>query len=541
MADIEGGIIKIPQFQRDFVWTRAKSAKLLDSMIKGYPIGTFIFWRTKEQLRTVRNIGNAELPETPEGDYAKQVLDGQQRLTSLYASLKGLKVDRNGHKDDFSEIFVDLDASEDGDIVTTDVSKKAPKTYLRLCDLMEGKFTFFGTFPQKYHEKLDDYKQRLTSYAFSVILVKEAPIDVATEIFTRINTGGQQLTVFEIMVAKTFDKERNFDLAEQYEQLVERLTHIDYSTIQPSVVLQAVAAIIARAISKKQILLLKKKRFVAVWPEVCDAIERAAEYFRNQYRIPVSRLLPYQSLLVPFAYFFYQHPDPPSGDIRVYLQDFFWRVSLTSRYSRSVESQIEQDLKRIDTILQGELPKYDFGVDLSPEFIDENGYFSTNRAYIKAILCILGYQEPKSFRDDSVVRISNDWLKRANSKNYHHFFPRAYLVKHGYEERRANHVANITIVDDFLNKRDIKAKAPATYMKRYAKENKRLDRTMRTHLIQLKSCGVWQNDYEKFIRRRCQLISRELEKRIVRQKSDEIGQAVVQDDVDVETEDTDAA
>jgi hypothetical protein len=110
------------------------------------------------------------------------------------------------------------------------------------------------------------------------------------------------------------------------------------------------------------------------------------------------------------------------------------------------------------------------------------------------------------------------------------------LVKQGYQDYEANHVANITIVDDFLNKRDIRAKAPATYMKAYARENTRLDRTMRTHLIQLKSCGVWQNDYRKFIRRRCQLIARELEKRIIHQKADDIGQAVVQDDVDIETE-----
>lgn len=63
ISDIETGRIKIPQFQRDFVWTKDKSAKLLDSIIRGFPIGTFILWKTKEQLRTVRNIGNAELPE----------------------------------------------------------------------------------------------------------------------------------------------------------------------------------------------------------------------------------------------------------------------------------------------------------------------------------------------------------------------------------------------------------------------------------------------------------------------------------------------
>jgi len=541
MSEIEIGIIKIPQFQRDFVWSRTRSAKLLDSMIKGYPIGTFILWKTKEQLRSVRNIGDAQLPDTPEGDYAKQVLDGQQRLTSFYASINGLSLQRDGRIDDFSEIFVDLDATDDHDIVTVDVSSKAEKTYVKLVDLMKGKFSYFSSFPEQYHHKLEEYKERLKTYNFSVILVKDAPIEAATEIFTRINTGGQILHVFEIMVAKTFDNKRDFDLAERFEKLTEKLSDIDYGTIPASVVLQSVAAVLVKAVGKREILRLNKTHFIDAWDKVVEALERAAEYFRNTYRIPVSQLLPYQALFVPFSYFFYHHPDKPTGRIKDYLQDFFWRISLTSRYSRSSESQIEQDLRRIDQILDGKLPGYDVGVDTSPKFIRENGSFNAGRAYIKAILCLLAYHEPKSFIDDSLVRISNDWLKRANSKNYHHFFPRAYLAKQGYDEWQGNHIANITIVDDFLNKREIKDKAPATYMKQFAKKNPNLVKTMRTHLIRLDSCGAWENDYDKFIDRRCKVMSKELEKRIISQKTDSQGQQVVFDDVDEEAESTEAA
>ncbi len=77
LNDIEQGLIKIPQFQRDFVWTKEKSALLLDSMLKGFPIGTFILWKTRESLRTVRNLGDASLPDTPEGEFIQHVLDGQ--------------------------------------------------------------------------------------------------------------------------------------------------------------------------------------------------------------------------------------------------------------------------------------------------------------------------------------------------------------------------------------------------------------------------------------------------------------------------------
>lgn len=57
MAEIEKGLIKIPQFQRDFVWSKDRVAKLVDSIVKGYPIGTFILWKTKEELRHIRNLG----------------------------------------------------------------------------------------------------------------------------------------------------------------------------------------------------------------------------------------------------------------------------------------------------------------------------------------------------------------------------------------------------------------------------------------------------------------------------------------------------
>ena len=92
ISDIETGQVKIPQFQRKFVWSIKESAKLLDSIIKGYPIGTFIYWRTKERLRAIRDLGNIKLPAPPKGEYINYVLDGQQRLTSLFASLKGVEI-----------------------------------------------------------------------------------------------------------------------------------------------------------------------------------------------------------------------------------------------------------------------------------------------------------------------------------------------------------------------------------------------------------------------------------------------------------------
>ena len=461
MNDIQKGLIKIPQFQRDFVWTKEKSARLLDSILKGYPIGTFILWKTKETLRTVRNLGNAILPDTPEGDaFVQHVLDGQQRLTSLFASFKGLKVPRDERVDDFAELFLDLKATNDDDIVVTDISGKGSQEFVRIVDLLQGDFAFLASFPPTHHEKLSDYKKRLENYSFSIVLVRDVSIDVATEIFTRINVTGRPLTVFEIMVAKTFDTDADFDLAREYEALTEKLQDLGFETIPPATVLQTVCSLLTRECSKKSILSLNKKTFVEIWGKADQAICAAVDYFRSSFRIPVSRLLPYNALLVPFAYFFYHHPDRPIGDQQAYLNDLFWRVSLGSRYSFSLETHVAQDIKRVDDILEAKLPEYDYPIDTTPTFVADNGWFSASRSYVKAILCILAYHQPKSFVDHSVVNVSNDWLKRANSRNYHHFFPKAYLKKQSVDDGKANHIANITIVDDFLNKRLIKSLPP---------------------------------------------------------------------------------
>ena len=537
ISEIEKGQIKIPQFQRDFVWTIQKSAGLIDSIIKGYPIGTFIFWKTKDRLRSVRDIGNQVLPDPEPGESVDYVLDGQQRLTSLYACLKGENIKREDSKkiDDFSKIYINLESDETKKIVTTEVDDDEKDHHISILALLTGDFTVLGAYPAKYHKKLKLYKNRIESYQYSIIQVKEAPIDIATEIFTRINVGGKPLSLFEIMVAKTFDYEKDFDLSEKFEQLIGNLKPLNYETISDATVLQVVSIIISKECKRQVILKLDKTEFINTWDRAVDSIERAVEYFKSYYRIPVSQLLPYNALIVPFSYFFFHHKDKPTGDKQKYLQDFFWRCSLSGRYSSSVESKLAQDMKRIDNILKDKLPIYDWSIDSSKDFIIDNGWFSAGRSYIKAILCIYAYHQPKSFNDNSLVNISNYWLKQANSKNYHHFFPRMYLKKQGEEEHYINHILNITIVDDFLNKREIGTKAPSKYMSKFKKINPEIESSMKSHLINdLDGFGVWGNDYGAFFENRAKLLSKEIEKRIIKQEVDRKSQPDIHDDYEEE-------
>ena len=80
-----------------------------------------------------------------------------------------------------------------------------------------------------------------------------------------------------------------------------------------------------------------------------------------------------------------------------------------------------------------------------------------------------------------------------------------------------NHILNITIVDDFLNKREIGATRPSVYMKRFKRENEDLARTMKTHLItDIDQFGIFEDDYNTFLEQRAKIVSKELSKRIIR-------------------------
>lgn len=535
ISEIETGQVKIPQFQRQFVWSLKESAKLVDSLIKGYPIGTFIYWSTDERLRSIRNLGDIKLQEPEDGKFVNYVLDGQQRLTSLFAAFKGLKViDGNNKEIDYSNMYIKFKSSEHEEIVVTDCSLLEENTYIRVTELMEGSFKVLASYPEEYHDLLDKYKKIIQSFSFSIINLKNATIDIATEVFTRLNVGGRALTLFEIMVAKTYDDVRKFDLSVKYDALMEELKGCHYETISSATVLQVVAILLEKDCTRNQILKLEKIKIIDIWDEAMDCIKQSVDFFRG-YGIPVSRILPYNALIVPFSYFFYKYKQNPTGEMKSRLEDFFWRASLGNRYSSSVESKLAQDTSKIDNIVEGKLPKYEWAVNVNEEFVNDNGWFSTGRAFIKAILCLYAKQKPKSFDNNQDVIIDNSWLKVASSKNYHHFFPKAWLKKkypdYGYF---TNHIVNITIVDDFLNKRIIKAKSPLVYMKKFNSQNEELKKTMKTHMIDVDKDGIWDNDFDLFFDNRLKRITKALNKFIIPQESVSGQTLIIHEDIEEE-------
>ena len=519
ISEIQKGQIKIPKFQRDFVWSIDKTAKLLDSILKGYPIGTFILWETNERLNDIKNIGNLQLPAIPDDIKVQYVLDGQQRITSLYAAFLGASIQKEGEKKitDYGSIFVDLEGDIDNNDEQIIVSEKPESKNISLKNLLNSKYSDLReSYSNDDIDKIQEYKETFTSYDFSTVVLRKEDIDSAIEVFTRINTGGQTLTLFEIMSAKTYDEEQKFDMQDRFQKLLKELEVSKYETISSTVILNVLGLILSKnkECKRKVVLQLDKQSIIDIWDDVISALKESIDYFRSVYRIPVSTLLPYDALLVPFSYFFYFQKEKPKGEQIKYLQEFFWRISLSYRYSSSTESKLAQDIKRIDQILNGERPNYDeLKVFLSSprDLIDTS--FSAGSSYCKAVLCLLAYSEPKDFQDNGKVILDNSWLKMANSKNYHHFFPKSYLRKQGIGNE--NSIVNITLVGADLNKRKIRAKAPSIYIQDFLDENDDLHKSIKSHLIDnIDDFGIHSDDYSVFLEKRATSIFNALKNRI---------------------------
>lgn len=513
IGEIKNGIIKVPKFQREFVWGIEKTAKLLDSILKGYPIGTFILWQTDERINEIKNIGDLQLPYTPDGSKVQYVLDGQQRITSLYAAYLGAKITKVGEKKvtDYSNIWVNLDENvsfDDDQVITAEPTGSVYISLHEVLNYMDHRREIKNQFTEDQIDKIADYNLAFSTYDFSTVLLRKEDIDSAIEVFTRINTGGQTLTLFEIMSAKTYDEIQNFDMQAKWAELIKELTNVKYEGVSSTMILSLLSLVLSssKECKRKTILGLNKQDVIDTWSKAVSALCQSIDYFRTVYGIPVSKILPYDALLVPFSYFFFHNDDPPSAVQAGYLRELFWKISLSFRYSSATESKLAQDVRRIDLILKNERPNYDdinLYLDSPQTLIDTN--FSAGNSYCKAILCLLASRTPRNFDNNGRVILDNSWLKAANSKNFHHFFPKSFVRKQN-SSHNENSLMNITFVSDSLNKRKIGARGPSQYISEFSNQNNAIEKSLETHFIGLDGFGIESDDYGLFLQERAKRI-----------------------------------
>ncbi len=518
---IENGDYQIPKFQRDFVWKPQKTAELIDGLLKGFPIGSFIVWKTKERLNSVKRLGGKIFKQIQNDVDIYYILDGQQRMTSLFLALKG----ETANKFDYKNIYIDLDKDIDGDepiCSSNELDKK--DSSISFYELMtQNPFALIESRGLEMAEKCHKLKNKIENYDFSVIEIGNLKLDKIVDIFTRINTSGRELTLFEIMNAKIYTEKKNgqngFDLEEKYNEVLNDLNDANYDFEGKQLILQLISLNLQQNATKEAILSIAKERFINEWDESIKSFKLAIEYTRNFLKIPVSKLLPYPALLLPIAYFFKINQFNPPDELQSkLLEKYFFRSALSWRFSSATETKLNADVKLMEKIKDNQpidFEKEIFITNTDEYFINclKNWDFSAGSAFHKAILCIMAYAEPRSFNNNFKVRLDNAHLTMSTSKNYHHFFPKAYLKKKE-PNAKANVLANITLVDDFLNKRVIRDQAPSKYIQKFEKENSKLKETLQTHFIDLDSFGIREDDYETFLQKRAKKIADEILKRI---------------------------
>ncbi|AYV57678.1 DUF262 domain-containing protein [Leptospira kmetyi] len=530
IENVDKGNYQIPKFQRNFVWNIEKVSLLMDSIIKGYPIGTFILWKTKERLKSLKKIGNRELFMQIEGDYVFYVLDGQQRITSLFLCINGV--------DDFKNIYLDLEnikLLEDGkskQLKFVDITKSLcstepieGKSILIHDALHKSSVDLLDQFDRDTLAKIEIIKNIFSNYEFSTIEIESLPLNQIVDVFTRINTSGQQLTLFEIMNAKVYDEDSHFDLEEKYLELYEELKNADFETTidNPVVLLQLVSAIINKDSKRDAILSIKKETFIEIWEDATESLKKAIDKVRQYLFIPVSNLVPFNALIICIAYFYYINDkiDPDHGQLEN-IKKYFYRSAFSFRYSKSADSTINSDLSLMKKIKENEEIDFDKAIVVEEHFKNEEKLaelliktdFSTSNSFCKAILCLYASKSPLNFKDNSRVIIDNSWLSRSNSKNYHHFFPKGFLEKIQNTES-LNSIVNIVFIDDNINKNEIRAKSPNDYIRKYERENPQLPNSLKTHYIEnLEQSGIFENDYQTFLKKRALSIANEISRLI---------------------------
>jgi uncharacterized protein DUF262 len=203
IADIKRGQIKIPQFQRKFVWKEEQAFKLLDSIKNNYPIGSLLVWKTNVKLAAERNIGNFQLPQTDDMMPTDYVLDGQQRITVIYSSI--------GAPDKVGGFSPGFDLTDESFVLLSEVSGLTvfPLRWIYDTTKMLNFRTALLTQPDAdaFQAKLDNLVAAFTP----VVSLKDLSIEDVCPIFERINSSGTKLSIYDLMVVATWSEQSDLN------------------------------------------------------------------------------------------------------------------------------------------------------------------------------------------------------------------------------------------------------------------------------------------------------------------------------------------
>jgi hypothetical protein len=496
LNELDVGDLGLPDLQRPFVWKASKVRDLIDSMFQGYPVGYVLFWRSPQSEKTVRAIGTS----TKEHEPTRLIVDGQQRLTSLYAVMRGKPV----LDDQFRTISIAI-AFRPRDCkfeVASAATSKDPEYVSNISELWKSDaYSFAESFCNRLGQtrSLEGSDRSaihanisrlhgLTSYQLSGLEISaDTPEDKVAEVFVRINSQGKSLTQGDFiltLLSVHWDEGRrkledfargaaaSSGAASAFNHLVkpspdqmlrvaiatgfyrarlrsayQLLRGSDPATGRASPELRdAQLATLKDAVPKT----LDLGRWHAFLSSVVSAGFRRAELISSE-----------TALLYAYALFLIGRAQCSVEEhaLKKLISRWFFATSLTGRYTSGSETQFESDLARlkdasnpasfVDT-LEGLLSTL-----LTQSYWDTTlpAALETSSTASPAFLAYMAAQNrlnaPVLFSD---VRIAEalDPLVVGSRKaiEQHHLFPRDWLRRNGItDQKRINQVANLALVE----------------------------------------------------------------------------------------------
>ena len=524
---VEEGSAQLPEFQRSWVWDNSKICKLIESISSGFPMGAAMFLEAGgDSIRfKCRTFTGVNLASNVSPDWL--VLDGQQRLTTLFQVFKSRKPVETRLETDKDKIvyryyYLDIQKCLDPDAdrleaivsvsdkkkITSEIGRKIEldlttqeKEYEQLMFPLNLVFSHNDVDDWRYemenfYERDDKYRSMFKEFSAKVIrpiqeyvipviqLTKNTSKEAVCQIFENVNTGGVPLTVFELVTAtfaadehdlradwngikKSF-KEKNLDVLKDVsgDNFLAAMTLL--TTYQKS--LEGKGAVSCK---KRDILKLDINEYKANRELLISGFESAASFLVHQgvYR---DNDLPYTTQLVPLAAIFAF--DNAKKDNRAFmlatnkdlLAKWYWCGVFGELYGGANEARFALDIADVfKWIKNGDVPDTVSRSSFAPTRL--LSMQTRNSAAYKGVMAIIMQDSPLDFMSGEKMDVAK-YLDE--DTDIHHIFPQAYCEKQKYPQKKWNSVVNKTPIYASSN-RSIGGRAPSEYLK--TMKNKGLD------------------------------------------------------------------
>lgn len=353
MNDIELGIIKVPRFQRREVWTWEAQRDLLCSIYEGLPIGAILLWQTRlPNIKSRRSIGPFSLPSQELSPSHSYILDGLQRLTTIYSMvyhpLDSVLNDKSTDVKNYT-VFYDLEAENvedkfilDGQIKQLGLDPDSLQYFpLRLVFNYKEMMRFQRRIDEKHDDwidKIDDLVSSFKNYKLPIVPLASDDQQLATKSFERVNTRGKSMSETHMLNALSYSDK--FELLERLEENNEKYLSDDpiwSDGLDDEFILMAMKLAAGKGPYFKKTdelaKLVDQKRVETVFRSIKSMID----FSRNELRIDAPNSFPYKLQMLGLTYAFMSKKELTNRKLKAwfYLTSYFGLFGLTARVSEN--------------------------------------------------------------------------------------------------------------------------------------------------------------------------------------------------------------